>query len=184
MKKLLLLVILALAIWGIWRFSQRALAPEITAETPHTTTAGHVDIANATFKFDDGPITLKNGSALTPIADGEGAVLDTFLTDAVGYGDINNDGKEDAAAVLIQSSGGSGVFVYIAAYVSGPLGYKSTNTVFVGDRVTPKTISIKGNTITLVYYDRKPDEPLAAEATILTTKQYLYSPLDNSIEEK
>lgn len=183
MKKFIFLVIVVLLAWGAWYYTHRTPVPVVTSKPAVITESGHIDLSNATFTFDDGPVTLKNRTASTPIPDSE-ETQDTFLSDAVGYGDINNDGKEDGAAILVQSSGGSGVFVYLAAYVSGPLGYKSTNTVFIGDRVTPQTVSIKNGTVTLTYLDRKPDEALAADATVLTTKQFSYSTLDNSLNEK
>ncbi|MES2216761.1 MAG: hypothetical protein V4481_05730, partial [Patescibacteria group bacterium] len=110
--------------------------------------------------------------------------IETDLEDIFGYGDLNNDGKEDTALILVQSGGGSGTFFNLAAYVSGPISYKGTNAVFIGDRVQIESIAIKGKRITLTYLDRKDNEPFAADPTVETTKTYLYSSLDNSIEEQ
>ncbi len=99
---------------------------------------------------------------------------ETTILDAKGSGDINNDGKQDAVVLLSQSGAGSGIFIYAAAYVSGPLNYKGSNAVFIGDRISPQSVSISNGIITIHYLDRKPDEPYAADPTIPTTKQLIY----------
>ncbi|OHA92167.1 MAG: hypothetical protein A3D49_01300 [Candidatus Zambryskibacteria bacterium RIFCSPHIGHO2_02_FULL_43_37] len=91
-----------------------------------------------------------------------------------GYGDINSDSKVDTATFLAESGGGSGVFIYAAAYVSGPVNYKGSNAVFLGDRISPQKISITSGVITISYLDRKPDEPFAAEPTVPVSKQFIY----------
>jgi len=140
-----------------------------------TQNSSHPDLSNATFTFDDGPITLSRGVSTKAIVPGSALSLETTLTDIVGYGDINGDKKDDAVAVLVQTGGGSGVFIYLMAYVSGPLNYKGSNAVFVGDRIEPTSISINNGTIILKYLDRKPNEPYAAEPTVSATKQYIYT---------
>ncbi len=182
MKKALLIIVLVLVGLGGWYFfiHKPQLVSTPVQVAPVTT---HPDPSNATFTFDDGPIALNKGTATTNVTPNGEITQDTTLTDNVAYGDINNDNKSDAVALLVQSGSGSGVFLYVAAYVSGVVEYKGSNAVFIADRVTPKTISIdQAGIITVTYLDRKPTDPMAAEPTILTTKSYIYR--GGQLEEK
>jgi hypothetical protein len=184
MKKLLLVIILILLIGGGWYWysHRQTVAP---AQTPIkiVPVMTHPDPSNATFNFDDGPITLQNGDATTNVTPNGEITQDTTLTDDVAYGNINGDGKTDTAILLVQSGSGSGVFLYVAAYLSGNVQYNGSNAVFIGDRVTPKTITVDDSgTITVTYLDRGPNDPMSTEPTILTTKHYVYSA--GQLEEK
>ncbi len=172
MKKIFLVVLVLLIGFGVW-YMFKQTSPVSTYNS--NTSSSQPDASNATFIFDDETITLKKGSNSISIVPGGEMTQDTTLTDIISYGDINGDKKNDAVVILVQAGGGSGVFVYIALYVSGPLNYKGSNTVFVGDRVEPKSISIDNGVITFKYLDRKPNEPYAAEPTVLTTKQFVYT---------
>jgi hypothetical protein len=176
---LVIVILVGLGIW-YWQTHKSSSSPAPVTVAPVTT---HPDPSSATFTFDDGPITLSKGSATTNVTPNGEITQETTLTDNVAYGDINHDNKSDSVVLLVQSGSGSGVFLYVAAYVSGVVQYKGSNAVFIADRVTPKNISIdKAGTITVSYLDRKPTEPMAAEPTVLTTKHYIYS--NGQLEEK
>ena len=132
------------------------------------------DPRSGTFTFDNQTVTLSGGKAEQTDPE-TGEVEDTLLLDEKGYGDLNGDGKQDAVVLLSQSGSGSGVFIYAAAYVSGPLNYKGTNAVFLGDRVAPESVSISNGVVTVKYLDRGPDEPYAADPTIPSSKQFVYN---------
>ena len=174
MKKLLLLIVIIGVILGYFalRDETKENAP---AESMSTTSDGfRPNPSNATFIFDEELVTLEGGRREKELAPGSAIKEEIALTDFTAYGDINNDKKIDAAVILIQSGGGSGVFIYLAGYISGPVTYKGTNVIFIGDRITPQSISIEGQTITVNYLDRKSDEPFAAEPTVPTTKSFEY----------
>ena len=176
MKKIFSIVLVLAAIFGIWYIFKQASNPTSTKTLSNSNqNLSHPDPSNATFVFADGPITLSKGINDQAIIPGGELTQETTLTNIIGYGDINGDNKEDTAAVLAQNGGGSGVFIYLVAYVSSPLNYKGSNAVFVGDRIEPKSISIANGIITLKYLDRKPNEPYAAEPTVLTSKQFVYT---------
>jgi len=132
------------------------------------------DPSNATFTIDDEGITLSAGRNERNLASGSALVEETVLLDQFAYGDINTDGKEDAVLFLARYGGGSGTFIYLAAFVSGPVTYRGSEATFIGDRVFPQSISINDSTITVKYLDRAEDEPLAAEPTIQVSKQFSY----------
>lgn len=173
MKKLFILVLVVVIIAGGWYvFSKREGAAE-DIEVAQVTSKP--DARNATFDFGDGQVTLENGTAFSAVGGDAFVQTETTLTDKIAYGDINDDKKSDAVVILTQNSGGSGTFVYIAGYVSGNVQYKGSNAVFIGDRVSPQTLSIDSNGgITLTYLDRRSDEPMAAAPTVSATKHFAY----------
>ena len=173
MKKLLILLILIAVAWYFWPAAKKS-TPKAD---PTATTVGagfQPDASNATFTFDGESTTLVNGKAEATDA-AVGLVTETELLDERAYGDLNGDGKPDAVVLLSQSGGGSGTFVYAAAFVSGPVGYKGSNAIFLGDRIAPQSISLSNNVATVKFLDRKPDESFAAEPTISVTKQFIYT---------
>jgi len=174
MKTLLKIIFALLIVLGIWFLYKQTTNAPTTLDTTNQALLTHPDPLNATFEFEDGPLTLRDGVNEKQV-DKSSAVVETSLTNIVGYGDLNNDKKDDAVVALVQDGAGSGLFIYIAAYVSAPLKYLGTNAVFIGDRIEPKTISIKNGLITLMYLDRKADEPMSAEPTIIKTRTYKYS---------
>ena len=175
MKKLLLIIliaIVAIVYFGLKNNNPNSNTPNIQE---NVSSSFHPDPSGATFVFDNGAITLSQGKYSGAIAPNSVIREETSLTNIRGYGDINNDGKNDTVVVLVQSGGASGVFIYLAGYVSGPITYKGTNAIFIGDRITPQSISINKGIITLNYLDRKLEEPFAAEPTIPTTKIFEYN---------
>ena len=179
MKKLITFIVVVLIVGGVWCSIHKQSSVSVdTSSTPTgtgSTSAGHPDASNATFMIGDSSVTLKSGKSIVPASDDSATADETDLTQTVSYGDLNGDGKEDEAVVLTDQGGGSGVFIYVAAYVSGNISYKGTNAVFVGDRVAPQSISVKNGVITLTYLDRGPNEPYAADPTIPTTKTYSFA---------
>ena len=174
MKKIILtLIIIGLAFGGYY-FLKNSKNTKVSQPTSSENLTFKPDPSNATFSIDDETITLSQGKNEKPTSPGSPLLEETILLDKFAYGDLNKDGKNDVALLLEVSGGGSGTFIYIASFVSGLVNYKGSNAIFVGDRINPKSISIKNGVVTLNYLDRKPDEAFAAEPTVLTIKQYIY----------
>ncbi len=175
MKKPFIFLIIVLAgglLWYLVNKTTNTPIPTTGSSATQTNNSGsHPDPKNATFQFEDSAVTLKNGSNQTPVPD-SAMVEQTDLSDVVGYGDLNNDSKEDTGVILVQSGGGTGVFSYVAGYISSPTGYKGTNTLFLGDRISPKSVVVKNGVMTVTYLDRKPTDPFSTDPTISTTKTF------------
>ena len=124
--------------------------------------------------IDNESITLSAGRNETQITPTSALVEETVLLDKFAYGDVNADDKEDTALLLARYGGGSGTFIYVAVFVSGPVTYRGSDALFIGDRVAPQSISINNGIVTVDYLDRGPDEAFAAEPTIPTSKQFIY----------
>ena len=105
-----------------------------------------------------------------------------MLLDKFAYGDINADGKEDAIVFLARYGSGSGTFIYLAAFVSGPVTYRGTRVTYLGDRISPQSISINEGIVTVKYLDRRLDEALAVEPTVRMTKEFTFE--DGGFQER
>jgi hypothetical protein len=126
-------------------------------------------VLNATYLVEKQAIHLVNGRAEFQAAPGSAIKITTVIFGKPAYGDLNHDGREDAALFLVHDPGGSGTFYYVAAAIDVNNSYQGTNAVLLGDRVSPRTIDIRNGVIIAEFDDRKPDQPLAAAPSIAKT---------------
>ncbi|MEX2013457.1 MAG: hypothetical protein WD897_00885 [Parcubacteria group bacterium] len=179
-----IIIILTVLAVVIFFFITRSPSPVDKIETPAFGENGvfRPDPSNATFIFDDGPITLSAGRNERKPTSGSALAEETVLLDKFAYGDINADVKEDTVLFLARYGSGSGTFIYLAAFISGPITYRGSKAVFIGDRIAPQSISINGEIVTAKYLDRGSDDAFAVEPTVPTTKQFIYR--DGEFQEK
>jgi len=74
-------------------------------------------------------------------------------------------------AILIESSGGSGNFRYLAAVINEGGAPVNVATQFVGDREQMQALTIEGGEITLNMVAHGPDDPMCCP-TQEVTKRY------------
>lgn len=138
-------------------------AKESDKQTSNTIT----DALNDTYNVDGTQVKLTDGKSEIEAAPGSASKIVTTVWEQPVVGDLNGDKVDDAALILIQDSGGSGTFYYLAASIVSKED-KSTgeNAIFLGDRISPKSINIKDGSIIVNYLDRKTDEPMSATPTV------------------
>jgi len=76
------------------------------------------------------------------------------------YGDLDDDGVDDAAVLLATNTGGSGVFVDLAVVLDRGGKPQDAARFFLGDRVKPERVAINGGLIELALVVHGPDDPL------------------------
>jgi hypothetical protein len=91
------------------------------------------------------------GSASHPVV--------TLLPEPVAFGDMNGDGRPDAAIILVSDSGGSGSFVYLAAVESRDGVADNVATLLLGDRVQVKSLAIEKGRLVARLLSHAPDDP-------------------------
>lgn len=130
------------------------------------------DVMNTSYKLEGEAVVLVNGQYQKEVAPGSASKITTMIWGQPVVGDLNGDGKEDAAVILTHSGGGSGTFYYVAAALKSSEGeqYLGTNAVLLGDRIAPQNISIGEGTITVNYAERKPGEPMTAQPSVGVSK--------------
>lgn len=88
------------------------------------------------------------------------------------YGDLNGDGKQDAAVLLVNEPGGSGTFYYAVLAINVSYGiyqeprYEATNALLLGDRIAPQTIEIHDGQAVYNYAARLPNKPMTAQPSV------------------
>lgn len=175
MKKFLIIIVLIATIFFLFLYERGPIEVQTNTET-QTGESFRPDPTSASFTFDNEPITLSNGKHTTSFGE------ETSILSDKTFGDLNADKKDDVVVLLSRTGLGSGNFIYAAAYVSGPVSYKGTNAVFIGDRIAPQDISIRNGVIIITYLDRQEDEPFAAEPTISKTIELVYR--NGTLEER
>jgi hypothetical protein len=119
-----------------------------------------------------------NRTASSPLvvgaaAPGSASKVTTRLAATRATGDLNGDGKLDAAVVLTSSGGGSGTFYYVVALL-GQGGGKAgaTNAILLGDRIGINAVRIAANKITVEMLDRKPGEAFTTAPSVPLTRTF------------
>lgn len=129
------------------------------------------DAKNTSYIIEGVPVALTNGKAETQAFPGSPSsrITTTVFGDPT-VGDLNGDGSADAAVILVQKTGGSGVFYYVAAALQTTDGMKGTNAILLGDRIAPQTLELNGEEVIANYADRNPGEPMTTNPSVGVSK--------------
>ncbi|MGI8560388.1 MAG: hypothetical protein ACR2J7_02910 [Luteimonas sp.] len=149
------------------------------APSPVPVAHGAVSIASALPDAEYVIETTSNGKA--PLKDGlyEEAIQDSSSKNIVqlgpeaAYGDLDGNRVEDAAVTLLTSSGGSGGFTYVAAVLNQNGTATPVDSVFIGDRITMKSLQIADGKIKVAWLDRKTGEPMSTDPSAEVTKSFM-----------
>ncbi len=141
------------------------------------------DYLNTTYNVAGQDFTLVAGYAEKDIAPGSATKNTLSVFGEPVFGDVNGDGVDDAALILVNDSGGSGTFYYLAVAIRNPNdGYDGSNAILMGDRVAPQNVEIKDRTVIANYADRLPDEPMTAKPSLGVSLYAVYK--DGIFQEK
>jgi hypothetical protein len=101
------------------------------------------------------------------------------VTDFVAMGDLNEDDTVEAAALIFENYGGTGVFVFLTVYsqIDGAWAFQTSN--MVDDRPQLNALSIENNEIFLDAVIHGMDEPMCCP-TLRTTRHYRF--VDNLLD--
>lgn len=119
------------------------------------------ELAHATYNgIMDGPVTLMDGRwEGEPFVEGGASRPTVGLVDNFNLtGDLNQDGLDEAVALLWESSGGSGNRLFLAAVSSGNKVVTNLGTALIGDRVQIRSGAINDGRITLDIVRAGPED--------------------------
>jgi hypothetical protein len=129
-----------------------------------------VGVLNNTYLIENQAVPIVNGRAEFQAAPGSAIKITIEVFGKPAFGDLNHDGRDDAALFLVHDPGGSGTFYYVAAAIATSDSYLGTNAVLLGDRVFPRTIHIRNGVIVAKFDDPNLDQSMAAAPSIGKTK--------------
>lgn len=129
-----------------------------------------------------GVVKLTDGIYRENSVPGSATKLIIMLSNQYAFGDLNSDGNDDAAVVLISDPGGSGTFFYLAAVInrSGTPGHVATE--FLGDRIKVKTVTIQSGEIVIEMVTHDSGDPMPSPTKNITRKYILQG--DRFIQNK
>lgn len=166
---------------GVAACSSPSPAPaDVPLDKPATDTAAEApaeDIApltiealgNIEYDYVDGKATLVDGVyEEKPAPDSATFIVQLTLHETSAMGDLNGDGTDDAAVILVNSPGGSGVFEYLAVVLNAGGTPVNVATTLLGDRVRIDGMAIAAGQITLDVTTHGPDDPLCCPSQAAT----------------
>lgn len=186
MKKVIFTLLAALLVLGVYGCAgaMPSETEEVPAETAPETPAEvqtepalpveteQPDLKNITFVLSEIEVTLVDGLSETEAAPGSATKITTQYFGNEVFGDLNGNGKDDAAFLITQDGGGSGTFFYVVAALQTETGYEGTNAILLGDRIAPQTIELQDGMLAVNYTDRKPDEPFTTPPSVGVSKYF------------
>lgn len=167
---ILIVVVLAL---GLKLISGNKLTPE----------SGLRDLKNISVKVGEEKFDLISGFAEKEIADGSATKNKLSIFGEPVMGDLDGDGDEDSAMLLLNESGGSGSFFYAVLAINESGKYKATNTMLLGDRISPQTVEISGGRAVYNFAERRAGEPFTTPPSVGKSVWVHYDKARNEIGE-
>ena len=128
------------------------------------------DPLQAAYLIEKQEVRLIDGQAEAEAAPGSATKIKTSVFGQPVFGDLNEDGNEDAALLLVYQPGGSGTFYYVVAALNVNGGFRGTNAVLLGDRIAPQTIEIRNGVVIANYADRRLEESMAVLPSVGMSK--------------
>jgi hypothetical protein len=150
------------------------LTPTATSPVPPGLTAGQIRNATLTVTGSDQmirTISLKNGKFEQGADPAQPGYVSITLGEKIAFGDLNGDGLEDAAVILAENYGGSGVFVSVVALINQGGQPEAVATALVDDRAMVNDLSIKDGLIFLDATIHGANDP-ACCPSLATTRNY------------
>ncbi len=106
------------------------------------------------------PVTLKNGRYEgQPFTTGGSSRPQVQLIEQLMVsGDMTGDGNAEAAVFLTESSGGSGVYTYLAIVTKDGFSYRNIATSKLGDRIQVRSLRLVEGTLILEFITSGPGD--------------------------
>lgn len=103
--------------------------------------------------------------------DVDGGILAAGLLPQAAFGDLNDDGMDDAALLLSENMGGSGVFVSLIVMLNSGDGFSQAGSEMVDDRPLINSVSINNGRIILDAVIHNVDDAMT-EPTMKVIEEY------------
>ena len=131
------------------------------ASVQHVDASSMQQLRNLSFQGVHGQtVKLKDGGYEGPTFDASGAsrLRVELIEQLMVSGDMTGDGHAEAAVFLTASSGGSGVYTYLAIVTKNGSSYQNIATRNMGDRVQVRALRYAGGTLILDFITAGPED--------------------------
>jgi heat shock protein HslJ len=115
---------------------------------------------------EDGVAQLTDGEYRKPIVEGSATELIIQLAE-MAFGDLDGDGVEDAAVILVTDPGGSGTFYDLAAVLNRNGEPEHVATASLGDRAKIRAFSTEAGQVIIEMVTHGPDDPMCCPTQIV-----------------
>ncbi len=149
-----------IALAGFIRFTSTDGADGSGSSRPAT------GMTNLVVTIGDRSFTMTNGLASAEITPDSATPNTVRVIGEPAVGDVNRDGRPDAALLIESDSGGGGNFFYAVLAVNESGSYRATNALLLGDRIAPITVDFLDGRFVYNYDDRVPGEPVSARPSV------------------
>jgi heat shock protein HslJ len=133
------------------------------------------DLKNSEYQSEfsaSGRVKLNNGTYKEKVVPDSAAELVVTLSDKIAFGDLNGDGEEDAAVILVTDPGGTGTYRYLAVVTNQNGSPENVASQLLGDRIKVKSLSIRSGEISVEMITHGPNDPMCCP-TLEVTQDYL-----------
>jgi len=124
------------------------------------------DPLNGTYVIEGEDVTLQDGRSEKALGPDSATKVRTFVIGDMVAGDLDGDGDEDRALILVHDPGGSGTFYYVAVAERMNGGYRGTNAMLLGDRIRTKDLRVLNGLVVVTYAIRGADEPMSTAPSV------------------
>lgn len=124
------------------------------------------EVKNLSVSVEGATFGLIDGKAEIEIAPGSATKNKLSIFGEPVFGDLDDDGDDDAAMLLANDPGGSGTFYYAVLAIKYDTAYQSTNALLLGDRIAPQTKEIRDGRALFNFAERRADEPVTTRPSI------------------
>jgi hypothetical protein len=173
----LVLLIVVLVVFLLLAYGAYSLLLRKTVEEEAVSVAPSLeDLKTATYRIgygDDPFAIIENGEFRS--SDDQ---ISVFMHDKYAFGDLNGDGVDDAAVILVSSGGGSGSFYDLCVVTDRDSDPINSSFHQLGDRQKINNVSISEGQIILDMVIHGPDDPMCCP-TLDTVMRFVL--VDNKI---
>lgn len=128
---------------------------------------------NSSFMINEDQISLKNGYQEKVVKkDGVNNTITTRYFGNEEVGDLNRDGENDYAFMVVNNSGGTGTFYYAVIALSNTDGRYYARSYFLGDRIAPQSSNIQSNKYVVNFATRKLGQSFVEQPSVGQTMTF------------
>ena len=165
MKKILIPVLIALIIIIGFVYFNKNTEKEVP-ENPDKVSSLGSNPSNTNYSVDGESFDLVDGFAEKETAPGSSTKSRVSVFGEPSFGDIDGDGDDDAVLLLMNNPGGSGTFYYATIAVNTDGVYKGTDSILLGDRISPQNYSIENGKALVNYLTRNFEEDFSVKPSV------------------